>query len=62
MKRNPEPALLFFCALLFLWFAGVVQAEDLDIVNRPVNISGLTGLPLFIKIFRVLKITGIVYL
>jgi hypothetical protein len=44
MKRRPEPALLFLCALLFLWLAGVVQAEDLDIVNRPVNISGLTGL------------------
>jgi len=44
MKRRPEFALLFLCALLFLWLADVVQAEELEIVNRPVNISGLTGL------------------
>jgi hypothetical protein len=44
MIRRPEPALLILCALLFLWFADIVQAEELEIVNRPVNISGLTGL------------------
>jgi hypothetical protein len=45
MMRRLGPVLPSFCALL-LWFvlAGVVQAEDLEIVNRPVNISGLTGL------------------
>jgi len=30
--------------LFFLWFADCVQAEELEIVNRPVNTSGLTGL------------------
>jgi hypothetical protein len=44
MMRRLEPVLLFLCALLFLWLTDVVQAEELEIVNRPVNISGLTGL------------------
>jgi len=44
MMKRPEPALLFICALLFLWLPDAVQAEELEIVNRPVNISGLTGL------------------
>jgi hypothetical protein len=44
MMRRLEPVLLFLCALLFLWLTDVVQAEELEIVNRPVNTSGLTGL------------------
>lgn len=36
--------LLFLSALLFLWSANLARAEELEIVNRPVNISGLTGL------------------
>jgi hypothetical protein len=42
--RGLQGALLFLCALFFLWHADLSQAEELDIVNRPVNISGLTGL------------------
>jgi hypothetical protein len=44
MMRRLKPVPLFLFALLFLWFAVLAQAEELEIVNRPVNTSGLTGL------------------
>ncbi len=44
MLRKLQPVPLFLCALLFLWSADLVRAEELEIVNHPVNTSGLTGL------------------
>jgi len=44
MMRRLQPVPLFLCALLFLWSAALAQAEELEIVNHPVNTSGLTGL------------------
>jgi hypothetical protein len=35
--------IIFFCSFLFQW-TDVAVAEELEIVNRPVNTSGLTGL------------------
>ncbi len=43
IKKKFPVLLIFFCALLF-WKTDVVVAEELDIVNRPVNTLGLTGL------------------
>ncbi len=43
IKKKFPVLLFFFCALL-CWKTDVVVAEELDIVNRPVNTSGLTGL------------------
>ncbi len=43
IKKKRSVLLFLFCALLFRW-ADVAVAEELEIVNRPVNISGLTGL------------------
>jgi hypothetical protein len=42
--KKKFPVLLFFFCVLLYWKTGVVAAEELDIVNRPVNTSGLTGL------------------
>ncbi len=43
LKKKFPVLLIFFCALL-CWKTDVVAAEELDIVNRPVNTLGLTGL------------------
>jgi hypothetical protein len=43
MKPTIFIVLLNLCALPFLW-PSVAVAEELEIVNRPVNTSGLTGL------------------
>ncbi len=43
IKKNLPVLLSFFIVSLFQW-ADVAVAEELEIVNRPVNTSGLTGL------------------
>jgi hypothetical protein len=43
MEKKLPVLLIILCAVLF-WGPVVSAAEELDIVNRPVNISGLTGL------------------
>lgn len=44
MIRRLLPVLLFLCAVLFLRPADHAQAEEIEMMNRPVNTSGLTGL------------------
>src|SRR5690242_20126752 len=41
---NMKKLLLLIITLAFISYSSVVFADELDMINRPVNLSGLTGL------------------
>lgn len=44
MKTNNRNLLFFFGIFLYAVFPSLAQSEELELINRPVNTSGLTGL------------------